>query len=216
MTGRGKPARKARRALPRKAMIVVGLALFIAVDIVLIALASGWGRDEPRAAASMSPTQTAQPEEDFDQTEPADQSPSETDVDAPQVVPRLLSVTSDSVAWRSEGGTCDERGSLELTVDGGDTWGAAYPPADELGRPLWVSELITRLSSQRLRLEPIAGRSASAPSTPALPGRKMTRQSPIPYLWTPAIPHSYCGAVKLLRVRVERWTTSQFQRESLA
>lgn len=139
MSRRGKPARKTRRALPRNALAVVALAVFIAVDIVLIALALGAGRQETQAAAPVSPTQIARSSEDPDQTESVDRSLSDENVNSPQVAPRLLSVVSDAVAWRSAGGACDERGELELTIDGGQSWGAAYPSVDGLGRPLWVS-----------------------------------------------------------------------------
>lgn len=130
---------KSGQGLSRKVIVGVGLVVLIAVDVVLIALAFGWGRPEPQAAEATSPSQTVQPDVESDRAEREPQSPSDVVVDTPQDAPRLLSATSESVAWRSDGGACDERGSLELTVDGGQTWGAAYPAADGLGRPLWVS-----------------------------------------------------------------------------
>lgn len=129
------------RHLSAKAFIIPALVVFLAVDVILIALALGWGRDEPQAAGLASLPQVTVPvEADQDAAEELEPSTSRyADGGSRETVPRLLSVASETVAWRSEGGACHERGSLELTIDGGETWGAAYPSADGLGRPLWVS-----------------------------------------------------------------------------
>lgn len=135
---RTEKARESRRSVSRKAWVVVGLAVFVAVDILLIALALGWGREAAQSAELQASSQTAgQTEDDSEDTVDEPQPSPEPEETRP--VPRLLSVVSDTVAWRSEGGICNERGEIELTVDGGETWGSAYPAAEELGRPLWLS-----------------------------------------------------------------------------
>lgn len=123
----------------RKVLIVPALVAFIAVDIILIALALGWGRGESRAVGHSSRAEMMAPVQDEQGVANGAVPSPRMNEDAVRSAPRNLSVTSDSVAWRAEGGACDERGSLELTIDGGETWGAAYSPADGLGRPLWVS-----------------------------------------------------------------------------
>lgn len=139
MTGARKTQR-AGRELSRKTMIAVGLVVFIAVDVLLVALALGWDREPAPVGGSTSlTTQSSESESHSERTAPAEDPPSDSEVEPPRVAPRLISVVSDTVAWRSEWGVCDERGTLELTVDGGETWGAAYPSADGLGLPLWLS-----------------------------------------------------------------------------
>lgn len=134
-----------RRRFSRRPLVIAGLILFVAVDILLVAMALSWGRDLPEAAESNFHTEPDEPVEDEGQASDEDE-PSPTgdlggDEDQLQLqpVPRLVSVVNESVAWRSEGGACDDPGSLELTLDGGQTWGGAYPSADGLGRALWVS-----------------------------------------------------------------------------
>lgn len=124
-----------RRKLSRKALVLTAIAALIFVDVILVVLALGRGHDHLQVTAPTSPDQAIGPE---DKTEAAVQS-GEGAAEAAGTVPRLLSVVGDSVAWRSEGGQCDQRGSLQLTVDGGETWGSTYPSSEALGRPLWVS-----------------------------------------------------------------------------
>lgn len=128
--------------------LAVGLGLFIAADLLLIALAMGWGRDDSDSAGPdvqgsvEAPEQT---EEEGSEEPPTGSAsppsePSSPSASAPsQNVGRTLSVVSENVAWRAEGGACDERGSIELTLDGGETWGSTYPSDEGLGRPLWIS-----------------------------------------------------------------------------
>lgn len=142
--------RVARRSLwlRRTTLLTTGLIAFVALDMFLVALALGWGQDEPETAES-SQTQSSTSYDDHSDlagvrelsVEPsAERSAKPSDMsERVQAAPRLLSVVSETVAWRSEGGPCEQRGSLELTVDGGQTWGGAYPVAEGLGRPLWVS-----------------------------------------------------------------------------
>lgn len=135
---RAEKAREGRRAVSHKAWVVVGLVVFIAVDILLVALALGWGRGVPQVVGREASSETTSQTED-DPKESLVDPPPAPEPEAPQAAPRLLSVVSETVAWRSEGGTCDERSEIELTVDGGETWGSAYPAAEGLGRPLWLS-----------------------------------------------------------------------------
>lgn len=123
------------RVFSDRALVIVGLTIFIAVDIVLVALALGQVRDEPHTAGLAPPTQPPSPVEDVEETTDDAEPSSEAPV---LLAPRLLSVVGDTVAWRSEGGACDERGALELTFDGGESWGSTYPSYDGLGRPLWM------------------------------------------------------------------------------
>lgn len=123
----------------RRGLIAAGLAIFVAVDVLLVAMAFGWGRVDP---ATSAPGSVGQPDEISDGIpEAASSGTHPTDSQGPKrtSTPRLLSVVSEAVAWRSEGGSCDDRGSLELSMDGGETWGAAYPADEQLGRPLWLS-----------------------------------------------------------------------------
>lgn len=134
---RREKAPESRRSVSRKVWIALGLVAFVAVDILLVALALGWGRDDPQPAGWQASSETSPQDEDDSEDTPDEPPPPEPD--EAQAVPRFLSVVSETVAWRSEGGACEERGEIELTVDGGETWGSAYPPADGLGRPLWLS-----------------------------------------------------------------------------
>lgn len=146
MSGKKRPSKR-RPGLSKRTVIIAALIVFVAIDVVLAALALGWRRDEPQTVVTNSSTQLTAPSEESqgpaeDEETLVDQEPSvdpEPSPPAPQSVPRLISVVSDTVAWRTEGGACDERGVLELTIDGGETWGETYPAADGLGRPLWVS-----------------------------------------------------------------------------
>lgn len=134
--------RSGTRGFTRKVLVIPALVAFLAVDIVLIALALGWGGDQLQATGPDSPTLTASPAKDDHGTVDDGVTPSpSTDAEPNSLYtsPRLLSAASDSVAWRSEGGSCNERGSLELTIDGGETWGAAYPTLEGPGQSLWVS-----------------------------------------------------------------------------
>lgn len=133
---------KVRRGIPGTAWVMAGLAAFVAVDILLVALALGWGRDEAQGGAWEAPSQSTSQTRDGSEDEPEEPTPSretQPESEQAQVTPRLLSVVSETVAWRSEGGACEERAEIELTVDGGDTWGSAYPATEGLGRPLWLS-----------------------------------------------------------------------------
>lgn len=135
---RSEKARKSRRSVTHKAWVVVGLFVFVLVDILLVALALGWGRNAPQAAGWEASSQTtSQTEDELEET--LDDPPKPPEPKELQAAPRLLSVVSETVAWRSEGGACEERGEIELTVDGGETWGSAYPATGGLGRPLWIS-----------------------------------------------------------------------------
>ncbi|GAA1106313.1 hypothetical protein GCM10009650_06730 [Nesterenkonia jeotgali] len=125
-------------SMPRTAWVVAGLAVFVAVDIVLIALALGWGRDAPRVVERGASVESSFQAED-DSEETLDEPLQSAAPEEPRVAPRLISAVSETVAWRSEGGACAERSEIELTVDGGQTWGSAYPAVDRLGRPLWLS-----------------------------------------------------------------------------
>ncbi|GAA1159414.1 hypothetical protein HNR11_001961 [Nesterenkonia sandarakina] len=131
-------ARESRRSVSRNVWIAVGLVAFVAVDILLVALALGWGRDVPQTADWQASSEISPPAEDHSE-DIVDEPQSPPEPDEAQTAPRLLSVVSETVAWRSEGGACEERAEIELTIDGGETWGAAYPAADGLGRPLWLS-----------------------------------------------------------------------------
>lgn len=130
------------RGITRGVLIIPVLAAFIAVDIILIALALGWGREQPGSAEGHSqtmPAATVLDDQDSGEDEVASASSLDEEQSSLHTVPRLLSASSETVAWRTEGGTCDERGFLELTIDGGETWGATYPGSDRLGRTLWIS-----------------------------------------------------------------------------
>lgn len=134
--------RNSPQGLSRKPLVISALVAFIAVDILLIALALGFSRDQPSAAELDSSTRPATPVRGDHEAEDDVVTPSSStglDPTRAETAPRLLSVSSETVAWRAAGGSCDERGSLELTVDGGETWVATYPNWAGLGRPLWIS-----------------------------------------------------------------------------
>lgn len=62
MNGNGRGP-KGERKFSRKAMVIIGLAVFLAADVVLVALALGPGLDEPQAEGSASQTQSTAPED---------------------------------------------------------------------------------------------------------------------------------------------------------
>lgn len=130
------------RGFTRRLQVVLALVASAAVDSILIALALGWGRGRPQAAgptpSSRSATSVGDHRADAGD-EVATTSTRSGSFSSVRTAPRLLTAASETVAWRSEGGACDEPGSLELTVDGGETWGAAQPTAGGFGRPLWSS-----------------------------------------------------------------------------
>lgn len=141
MRGTKESAARTRLASPR-VLIVPALVAFMAVDIILVALALGWGRDEPQVGGSDLPSRSATSVgEDDGVTDDHVAPPSSADeaLNSLETAPRLLSASSDTVAWRSEGGACADGAPLELTIDGGENWAAASPTSDDLGRPLWVS-----------------------------------------------------------------------------
>lgn len=120
-----------------RGLVISILVIFIAADIILVALALGWGRNDVQVAEPHSSTRADVPAADAEHF--SNETESRREMDPPRTAPRRLSVVSDTVAWRSEEGSCSGRSSLELTIDAGETWGAAYPSTDGLGRPLWVS-----------------------------------------------------------------------------
>lgn len=137
----------------RNSLIAVGILAFLAIDVLLVALALGRSGDVPAAETSADPAawlEESAAEEDLEaDSEEDDSSPPDESVESTpeaeeldsleQSTSRLLSVVNSTVAWRAEGGVCDETGQVELTIDGGQTWGSTYPGALELGAPLWIS-----------------------------------------------------------------------------
>ncbi|RUR01236.1 hypothetical protein [Labedella endophytica] len=118
---RHSPAREARK----RWLAVIGIALFIAVDILLVVLAlqSTSARDNgstpavvPTSSESSRPTPTASPT-------PTDAAPSSVTAVPPT---RILAALDASVAWRATTGSCpDTAVAPELTIDGGATWSSA-------------------------------------------------------------------------------------------
>lgn len=114
-----KPRRiSAAREARKRWLILIGIALFLAVDVLLVMLAlqSTSPRSESSAAATLptsgeQPTATSSP--------PTDDAPAVT-ASAPT---RIIAALDGSVAWRATTGTCpDAAAAPELTVDGGATW----------------------------------------------------------------------------------------------
>lgn len=90
------------RAAPHRSRLIAGLSVFIAFDVVIVALALGWGRAEPIGEAFdlETPTQS-QAIANADRSHVHTPTPS-PDIDIAQTVPSHLIAASETVAWRSE------------------------------------------------------------------------------------------------------------------
>jgi hypothetical protein len=107
----------------RRRWWTLGLGLFLALDIALVAYALN-ANNTPATTAGITPAAPA--------SHPAEPAASEssTPVVAPTaaVPQRLLAAVNADVAWRGVIGTCpDGQSQLEYTDDGGDSWDAVDP-----------------------------------------------------------------------------------------
>lgn len=98
----------------RRVLILVGLALFLIADVVLVGLAltaNGRSTDTPtqRPVPTFGTSATATPEPT---EEPA----------AAEETGRFLLAGSTDVLWRATEGTCDTPAVVERSTDGGGTW----------------------------------------------------------------------------------------------
>lgn len=113
-----KPRRmSAAREARKRWLAIVGIGLFLAVDILLVALALQSTAPQVNGSASAETSGTSTP------------APSETPTptSSPTVLPtapsRLIAALDASVVWRTTIGSCADGSAVaELSVDGGDTW----------------------------------------------------------------------------------------------
>ncbi|MGN7223892.1 hypothetical protein ACTHQN_13595 [Curtobacterium flaccumfaciens] len=118
--------RRARSRKSRRPLAIAGIAVFLAVDAVLVGYAMVNGRgaaadnaDAAVAVSTPSATRSATP------TATASGKPAASPT-APQRPTRLISAVSDTIAWRGSAGTCTPNGggqaAVELSTDSGANW----------------------------------------------------------------------------------------------
>lgn len=122
----------------RQRVATIGLVLFLAVDVVLVALALRPPRtSEPTSIPSTtsSPTTPATSAGTLTTKPTPSRTPTAT-ATAPQPTPLTLMVNGfdDTVAWRAETGTCDGGSSVAVTRDGGKRWTTVESPAPGVAR----------------------------------------------------------------------------------
>jgi len=109
----------AAREERKRWLAIIGIVLFLAVDILLVVLALRSTSPRDSGSASLS------------EPLPAASSPSATPTSTPSATPaispaaptRILTALDASVAWRATTGACPSAvASPELTTDGGGTW----------------------------------------------------------------------------------------------
>lgn len=104
----------------RTALIAIGITLFLVLDVALVLWAINANRPDPSAQPAPIPT--------FGVYEPPTPTPTAT-VPAVVAAPRLLTVASGDVAWRSIAGACPSPSAVvEATTDRGATWSAITVP----------------------------------------------------------------------------------------
>lgn len=101
----------------RLALGLVAIAVLLVVDVVLVVFALR-AHNAPDSAPLPTASQQFLPASESLSTEPQPE-PSEP---VAQTGSRLLSAVSSTVAWRAEMGACGQPGSVELTIDAGETW----------------------------------------------------------------------------------------------
>lgn len=114
----------------RRRVGVIGLLIFLVIDIALVAWASAaantprsdtgapGGGAQPAAAATVRPTPTASTA-----PKPATASPAPTTAAEAVSPSRLLAAVDGDTAWRAATGPCPATpAAIELTTDGGATW----------------------------------------------------------------------------------------------
>ncbi len=111
-------------------LALVGLLVLLVVDAALVALAY---RPDAVGAAPAAPAPRSTPVT-------STPTPSPTPETRPVPLRQVVVALDDSRAWRAVLGTCDKGGAaIEVTGDGGRTWGTRVVPAKALGRVQPVS-----------------------------------------------------------------------------
>src|SRR3954470_8083708 len=112
----------------RRRLAVVGLIVFVIVDIVLVAWAATASRSPHESpSASSSSTTTSRPTASPTRSATSKPTPTTTTTTAPiadAVAPsRLLAVLDNNTAWRAATGPCPATpAAMELTTNGGGNW----------------------------------------------------------------------------------------------
>lgn len=118
----------------RQRLIVIGLAVFLLIDIGLVAFALT-ATHPPASAGTVAaaPTSTPSPAEPVEASPPVEVPPAETTATATVVPTRILAALDDSTAWRATTGGCPATSAdPELTTDSGSTW-EGFNASDETG-----------------------------------------------------------------------------------
>lgn len=134
----------------RRVLIIVGLALFLVADVVLVGLAltaNGRSTDTPtqRPLPTFGTSATATPE------------PSEEPA-AAESTGRFLLAGSTNVLWRATEGTCDVPAVVERSTDAGVTW-AVLPTGTAMD--LRIVHALTATGPDELQLVGAAGADCS-------------------------------------------------------
>lgn len=132
----------------RRTLALIGLALFLVADVILVGLAltaNGRSVDDP----------TQRPIPTFGGTPSASASPEATEAPAAaEPAGRFIAAGSATALWRSTQGTCEAPAVVERSEDAGVTWAAV--PADE-SFDLRVVYALAATSEDELQLVGSAG-----------------------------------------------------------
>lgn len=122
----------------RQRVATIGLVLFLAVDVVLVALAL---RPPRTSEPTSSPPTTSSPTTPATSTGTLTTSPTPSrtatstgTIAQPTPLTLVVNGLDDTVAWRAETGTCDGGSRLAVTRDGGKRWTTVESPASGVAR----------------------------------------------------------------------------------
>jgi hypothetical protein len=119
------------RSIRRRRLLLAGLALFLLLDIALVASALTANKPPANAGSEVEPVETSAPVVEPVVTNRPAVEPVETKVVETKPPTRILSAFNSNTAWRATSGACPgAQASPELSTDGGATWTASDAAAD--------------------------------------------------------------------------------------
>lgn len=121
----GRRGTKSRTFSARRSLALVGLAVFLVLDIALVGWAINANRSPPPVPEALEGTSTSTTVPEPVGGPPTTTVPEPVEGPEPAAIPptRLLSALNSTTAWRSTIGLCPtDPPTPELTTDGGDTW----------------------------------------------------------------------------------------------
>jgi hypothetical protein len=142
------------RTVRRRRFLLAGLALFLLIDVALVASALTANRPPANAGAVVEPTMVEPVETTPPVVEPVEtKTPVETKPVETMPPARILSAFSSSAVWRATTGACPgAQASPELSTNGGATWTASDASADTGASSILVINAISESQASLVTL----------------------------------------------------------------